>query len=360
MRRGLAALSVICAVGLWPLSGSGAPTITVYDIASSDVPGPQPIRAFPVPAAAGWSGAQLVYDNYAEGLGFSPVGASDISEMNLLTMPLSNAHVTINNVSYDSGPSNLQVDNTVTTIFTNEEGSDADPLADNRFPYHIPRPQRWCGEWFSSFQFDLASATPKFGVFLAGATNWPWLPDRHNFLNMAGWSDTDPLSGMPMDVYVQGVGESFAEAYHERIVLPFDGEDNMSYCPFVMVEDAEEPIQAVTIIHDCYAQGKLTYGFMDVYVGVGLPPPGDATGDGCVDGADYTAWADHYLWTGVPAYSAGGWTVGNWTEDDTVDGADYTCWADNYLKGCPPQVPEPATLSVLGLCGCLALLRRKR
>ena len=265
MSRSLLVLAVIGAVGLFAPLGLAAPIISVYDIASSDVPGPQPIRAFPVPAAAGWSGAKLAYDNYAEGLGFSPVGATDISEMNQVTMPLSNAHMTINNVSYDPGPSNLQVDNTG-TIFTNEEGSDADPLADNRFPYHIPRPGRWCGEWFSSFQFDLASATSKFGVFLAGATNWPWLPDRHNFLNMAGWSDTDPLSGMPMDVYVQGVGESFAEAYHERIVLPFDGEDNMSYCPFVMVEDAEEPIQAVTIIHDCYALGKLTYGFMDVYV----------------------------------------------------------------------------------------------
>ena len=199
MRRGLAVLSVICAVGVWSSSGLGAPTITVYDIASSDVPGPQPIRVFPVPAAAGWASSTLIYDNYAEGLGFSPVGASDISEMNQLTMPLSNANVTINNVSYDPGPSNLQVYNDPSvTIFTNEEGSDSDPLADNRFPYHIPRPGRWCGEWFSSFQFDLASPADKFGVFLAGATNWPWLPDRHNFLNMASWSNTDSMSGMRM------------------------------------------------------------------------------------------------------------------------------------------------------------------
>ena len=122
---------------------------------------------------------------------------------------------------------------------------------------------------------------------------------------------------------------------------------------------ADGRIAAVTVVHDVAGQGAPTFGFMDLYVGA-LPPPGDATGEGCVDGADYTAWADHYLQTGLPAYGAGGWSVGNWTDDDTVDGADYTAWADNYLEGCPAQVPEPVGLLALGLGACLALLRCKR
>ena len=54
------------------------------------------------------------------------------------------------------------------------------------------------------------------------------------------------------------------------------------------------------------------------------PLPGDATGDGTVDGADYTLWADNYGQSGV------GYAGGDFNNDGTVDGADYTIWADNY------------------------------
>jgi len=52
------------------------------------------------------------------------------------------------------------------------------------------------------------------------------------------------------------------------------------------------------------------------------PLPGDANGDGAVDGADYTIWADHYQ-------QSGGWEDGDFNGDGTVNGADYTIWADN-------------------------------
>jgi hypothetical protein len=89
-----------------------------------------------------------------------------------------------------------------------------------------------------------------------------------------------------------------------------------------------------------------------------LPIPGDATGEGDVDGADYTAWADHYdpNGSGVTAWADGGWTIGNFTDDDVVDGADYTAWADNYSPA--TSVPEPG-FAVLLACGGLALLRRR-
>jgi hypothetical protein len=77
---------------------------------------------------------------------------------------------------------------------------------------------------------------------------------------------------------------------------------------------------------------------------------GDANLDGIVDGADYTAWADHFLQTSQT------WENGDFSGDGLVDGADYTIWADHVA---PAQlslaaVPEPSTLALAAI-GTLAL-----
>lgn len=91
--------------------------------------------------------------------------------------------------------------------------------------------------------------------------------------------------------------------------------------------------------------------------------PGDANGDGRIDGSDYTIWSDHYGQTGVDPWSAGGWAVGNFNEDNVINGADYTVWADNYLYGtglpAGTPIPEPA-VAVLVILGGIAALRRRR
>ncbi len=81
-------------------------------------------------------------------------------------------------------------------------------------------------------------------------------------------------------------------------------------------------------------------------------PPGDANGDGCVDGGDYTLWADHYGECGV------GLPEGDFTGDGCVNGGDYTIWADNYGTGCT-AIPEPSS-AVLVALGVVALIRRRR
>jgi YVTN family beta-propeller protein len=79
---------------------------------------------------------------------------------------------------------------------------------------------------------------------------------------------------------------------------------------------------------------------------------GDGNSDGCVNGADYTIWADNF---GAPAPSGPG--EGDYNGDGAVTGADYTIWADNFSGDCVVSVanvedieltPSSAMLTELG------------
>ncbi len=77
--------------------------------------------------------------------------------------------------------------------------------------------------------------------------------------------------------------------------------------------------------------------------------PGDADGNGLVDGGDYTTWADNYLEV-EPYHNA---TTGDLNGNGVVDGGDYTVWADNFAPAAfATAVPEPTTW-VLAICGIL-------
>ena len=58
-----------------------------------------------------------------------------------------------------------------------------------------------------------------------------------------------------------------------------------------------------------------------------FPLLGDANGDGAVDGADYSVWADNYGLEGSD------FADGDFNCDGLVDGADYVLWADNFGGG---------------------------
>lgn len=89
-------------------------------------------------------------------------------------------------------------------------------------------------------------------------------------------------------------------------------------------------------------------------ISLGLAPAviGDGNSDGCVNGADYTIWADNF---GAPAPTGPG--EGDYNGDGAVTGADYTIWADNFSGACVVPVanveaieltPSSAMLTELG------------
>ena len=105
--------------------------------------------------------------------------------------------------------------------------------------------------------------------------------------------------------------------------------------------------------------------------------PGDANGDGKVDGSDLALWQSHYdpLGTGADL-----WTWGDWNGDNKIDGADLALWQQNYdplgtgqglaltdfqmqsMYGfSSANVPEPATVGLvaLGFSAAMGFVRRK-
>ncbi len=156
----------------------------------------------------------------------------------------------------------------------------------------------------------------------------------------------DPVAGEGVcSAITAGCGLDLVHFIHDRPT------DNKLYCRFGAAEGPADPTNRFIL--------KQYVLFFDsgpedwIATAGGLVPrcvcPGDANGDACVDGSDYTAWADHYK-------SFGDWEEGDFTGDGVVDGADYTVWADNYGYGTGggSSVPEPAALALLAL-GALVL-----
>lgn len=233
---------------------SGA-TVEAYDIQSSDVPGPQPIRVFPVPAAADMPGAHLLYDNSAL-LDFS-TNYVTMANANRITFPLTTPDITINTLNYQYGTGKpLSVNNSL-FYFTNTEAT----ASDNRFPTHIPRPGRYANQDYSAVQFILSDPAEQFGVFTAMnshfATGSPPYDDN-NVLMFVGEGTSKP----PRRLWVAVLGEddTFATAQMQQITV------GGMYAPFIKVtSNGTDPIKSVCVVQDAQEEYNAPFGFFNPY-----------------------------------------------------------------------------------------------
>jgi len=77
-----------------------------------------------------------------------------------------------------------------------------------------------------------------------------------------------------------------------------------------------------------------------LYAWAGGASPGDANGDGIVDGLDYVIWSNNYeLFVGGKI-----WGQADFTGDGIVDGLDYVVWSNNY----DPVAPAVASTGMVG------------
>jgi len=236
-------------------------TVSVYEndnaVANASV--------FAVPAAAGMAGAQLIYDNSAE-LAFSSSVLG--TQRNWLSMPLSSAGVTVNNITAAGpwgGPSlPTGVNNTLGPVdgqyYTNIQETATDP----RFPAGIPRPGRDCSAAFSAFQFDLTQAAPEFGVFISrGSNTWDYVDWGNNARLDGTWlgDDNNVLFTNQVFVAILGAADTFATA--QIVTLNITN----GYAPFIKVAgNGADLIKSVCVYQDASWQSAPSFGFFDVYV----------------------------------------------------------------------------------------------
>lgn len=256
--KSLTVLCVVLASASLAFGYTGA-SVSVFE---ADVSTPN-LTVFPVPAAAGMAGAQLLYDNSAL-LNFSPGTLG--TQRNWLSLPLVSAGVTVNNIAViQSGPVSkpFGVNNSLGVVngqyYTNIQEAAADP----RFPSNIPRPGRDCSASFSAFQFNLTQAAPEVGVFIANASNsWSYVDWNTGGRVDGTWLGDDNNVKFTNKVFVAVLGPSDTFATAEVVALDIvDG-----YAPFIKVTgNGTDLIKSICVYQDASWQGAPSFGFFDVY-----------------------------------------------------------------------------------------------
>lgn len=157
----------------------------------------------------------------------------------------------------------------------------------------------------------------------------------------------------------------YQNTYHLDIVL----RDTSSLSTFYNYYDSGTGIPQLLLLNGAnssnYDKWEVVYklsGYGEGYYNVfrsyidaveATPPiPGDANGDGKVDGSDVTILADNWQ-RGVPyGDPTVTWEMGDFNGNHMIDGSDVTILADNWQYGvttAAAAVPEPSTIILLTL-----------
>ena len=128
-----------------------------------------------------------------------------------------------------------------------------------------------------------------------------------------------------------------------------DGSDTINYWDDAIADwiPIIEATSGTDYTLEYLTEGELA-GYTVLTVGTAFIP-GDANGDGLVDGSDVTILAGNWQF-GVNDGQTATWAMGDFNGDGQVDGSDVTILAGNWQYGVEPAataVPEP---------GCVALL----
>lgn len=124
---------------------------------------------------------------------------------------------------------------------------------------------------------------------------------------LAAWDFTTNFAGTALLAFEVGIGAKDVKVYR------YDG-------------SAWQAVDAQDMIYDSHGVVSFTASEFGAYAIVGIQRLGDFNGDGVVDQADYTTWADHFLADDAI------FAPGSSNADGRVDQADYTTWADNFGK----------------------------
>lgn len=115
------------------------------------------------------------------------------------------------------------------------------------------------------------------------------------------WSESGPVTRQLVNP--NGTGEAFVYDYTGQLVSRYQSTSNVT-----LVVDAPVLIKWV----------------LPQPGNTPIVKPGDANGDGRVDGIDYVVWYNHYN------QSVSGASSGDFNNSGRVDGVDYVIWLNNY------------------------------
>ena len=139
------------------------------------------------------------------------------------------------------------------------------------------------------------------------------------------------------------------------VLIEYDDDDGPGFLPNISgtVPSGGQLHLAVTGYADVLFQGDHAQSG-DYTLSITLPPPGDATVDGAVDGLDYVVWSNNYLLEDTI------WREADFNDDGVTDGLDYVIWSNNYAPLPGGLVPEPATAALLAVGAVVTILSRRR